>query len=320
MSQLSIGIPVYNQAATIAATIESALTQLKPAHEVVVSENHSDDGTRQVVESYRRHVRIVRPPKFCSMAANWNHCVRACTGRWVGLCSGDDWLLPGYVAALGEEIEQHPQAVFVMGGWQNLHEATGKLEPHCLLSMGHVTRPPRTIQMQLRGPKASFAAFCFKRSAFDQVGGYDERFHLIQDWIFQFDLAKLGSFIKSDKLIARYRCWHRPTLTAKRQSLHLEDRIRYLSVKIWEALDYGVTRSRVNSAGRHVLFETLRSIRAANLLLDGASEAALSKVAAKCGGTRPWERWKAGDWVPSEPAFRHRWLRVIARKMFMLVR
>lgn len=288
--------------------------------EIVVSENHSTDGTSEVVESYRGRVRIVRPPQHCGMAANWNHCVRACAGEWVGLCSGDDMLLPTYVDSLWEGTQKDPDAVFVMGGWENFDETTGFNQPHYLLSMGPVTPFPKTVRNLLRGPKASFAAFCFRRSAFDAVGGYDESFHLNQDWMLQFELAKLGSFVRVDNLVARYRITERPSISEKRWLLYTEDRIHYLLDKIGTAAGYGVSPAKIEKISRSILFNILRDVRHHNIVLDRATENKLGQLAVRARLGRRWDRWKDGTWVPSESGRVAAWLKSEIRKVLNLLR
>ena len=61
---VSIVIPVYNQAQTIASSIQSAIVASSqyPESEIVVCDNHSTDGTSQVVQSFSNHIKIVALP------------------------------------------------------------------------------------------------------------------------------------------------------------------------------------------------------------------------------------------------------------------
>lgn len=252
MSSLSIGIPVYNQVDTIEATILSILNQNVVPFEIVVCENHSTDGTREIVDKYADRVRIETPPTHLGMAANWNYCVSKCNGDWVGLCSGDDLLLPNYYKLMIKEIATHPDAVFVMGGWVNNYKDKNIREEKYLMSMGKVTMPPNTIKMLLEGPKASFAAFTFKKSTFQAVNGYDESFFLIQDWMLQFDMAFKGSFIRLDALVAEYSIISRPKLDTARDLVWVLDFIRFITTKIDKAVD-SVSINRVRRAKQIIL-------------------------------------------------------------------
>jgi glycosyltransferase involved in cell wall biosynthesis len=319
MVKLSIGIPVYNQVTTIAETIESVLSQTTQPFEIVVSENHSTDGTREIVESYKDRVRIVHPPKHCSMAANWNFLIKECQGDWVSLCSGDDLLLPNFVSSITKGIQKDADAVFVMGGYEKLYDWDGTIEPIYLLSTRTVTRPPKTIKMLLDGPKASFAAFSFKKSAYEKVGGYNESYSLIQDWIFQFDVAALGSFIKVDELIARYRYAARPEMDLERKPLNINDRLLYSSEKVWQALNHGLTYGEVEAAAKKFFLGTLWFIRDQNCEVDTTLDARLSQVADKVKATKEFEEWKAGI-VPVEKTNHIKTaLKAKARKLYNVI-
>ena len=115
---LSIAIPVYNQADTIQATTESALKAIEGQKnvEIVVSENFSTDSTHEIVSIYSNKIKIVNPPYHLDMAANWNFAVNSCSGKWVGMLSGDDKILPGYVQSIRRIVSKAHNPVFAYGG------------------------------------------------------------------------------------------------------------------------------------------------------------------------------------------------------------
>jgi glycosyltransferase involved in cell wall biosynthesis len=254
---ISIAIPVYNQVATVASTIESALeaTRTTSSSEIVVSENHSTDGTAEVVAQYSSQVKVVRPQKHLPMAANWNFAVNSCSGDWVGMLSGDDRIYPAYIHALRRAIALDPNAVFAMGDWHNVNATTGSISRRRVLSLPAVaTVPGRTAKALLHGPKASFSSYCFRRTAFDHLGGFDENYNLIQDWVLQFELSLLGSFVRTNAVISEYlACQIRPDLEASRAPLYVEDLSMFCSTTIWKAIDQGIPRLHIIiAAERHM--------------------------------------------------------------------
>jgi len=260
LPNISIGIPVYNQVETIANTIESVLSQTNRPNEIIISENHSTDGTKEIVESFSDRVKIVRPPKHLSMSENWDFCVKSCSGEWIGLISGDDMLLPNYIESMQKGIVGNSDAVFIMGGWQIVNTAKETSTNKFLLSMSSVTYPPATTKMLLAGPKASFAAFCFKKNAYIEIGGYDQNFQLIQDWILQFDLSFKGNFIKVDDLVAKYYQNERPELEQRRLSLYINDYLLFLNTKIGTAEKVGISTKEIKKKGRSVIVQFLNRI------------------------------------------------------------
>lgn len=243
---IAIAIPVYNQVSTIRDTIESALraTQDFPDCEVVVSENHSKDGTSEVVHEYRDLVRVVRPPLHVGPTENWNFAANNCVTEWVGMLSGDDLVYPAYIFSMRKAIKKDSSAVFAMGGWNLFDLQSGKMTSRRVLSMPAVSKLGKATGGLAFGAKASFAAYCFRKDAFEEVGGFSDDFRLCSDWILQFDLSMVGALVKTNKIVAQYTVGQkRIDLDRKRTPLYCEDLATFCLSTIWKALDVGADRS-----------------------------------------------------------------------------
>ena len=74
MPKLTIGMPVYNGAATIATALESLLAQTMPDFTLIISDNCSTDDTQRICESFAARdprVRYVRQPINLGPAMNF---------------------------------------------------------------------------------------------------------------------------------------------------------------------------------------------------------------------------------------------------------
>src|SRR5688572_21929129 len=60
--RVSVLIPAYNAAATIAEALDSALVQSPPPYEVVVSDDGSRDNLAAALQPFRDHIRVVHGP------------------------------------------------------------------------------------------------------------------------------------------------------------------------------------------------------------------------------------------------------------------
>jgi glycosyltransferase involved in cell wall biosynthesis len=93
---ISVVIPAFNSAATIARALDSALIQTYPPAEIVVVDDCSTDSTRLIVEGYaNKGVRLIALAERGGAARARNAGIRAAVGDAIAfLDSDDEWLNP----------------------------------------------------------------------------------------------------------------------------------------------------------------------------------------------------------------------------------
>jgi glycosyltransferase involved in cell wall biosynthesis len=106
---ISILIPVRNGESHIAETLDKVY-QI-PGVEIVVSDNHSLDGTLEVVRKYK-NIRIVRPEQSLSMVENWNFVTSNASADFYKVVSHDDLVNVNSFSAQIKALEVNPLAVF----------------------------------------------------------------------------------------------------------------------------------------------------------------------------------------------------------------
>jgi abequosyltransferase len=109
---LSICIPTFNRGAFLLQTLESISSQISAEVEVVVSDNASEDNTRQIVEQFRE--RIPQLTYFCwpeNMGADRNflNVVELAHGEFCWLMGSDDIVEPEAIETLLLNIRRYPQ-------------------------------------------------------------------------------------------------------------------------------------------------------------------------------------------------------------------
>jgi glycosyltransferase involved in cell wall biosynthesis len=98
---VSVVIPSYNRAYCVAATIDSALAQTHGNMEILLVDDGSSDGTRELIaERYRDEprVRYIHQANAGVSAAR-NHGLRMARGQYVALLDSDDIWLPWKIEA-----------------------------------------------------------------------------------------------------------------------------------------------------------------------------------------------------------------------------
>ena len=108
---LSVLVPVYNVEAYLGACLQSVLAQAGDDIEVVLLDDASPDGSKQVATKWlERHptvVRIVSLQRNGGLASARNALLAEATGRYIWFLDADDVMLPGAVDALRTLVQRH---------------------------------------------------------------------------------------------------------------------------------------------------------------------------------------------------------------------
>ena len=234
---ISIGIPTYNQANTLGATIESFLHQSIAPLEIVVSENWCTDHTQDVLNKFEGKIKIVRPERHLSMMENWNFLVSHLQGDWFSVMSSDDLALPNFVEDILAGINESDDAVLVRGPHQTIDAEGTVISTRRSQFAARKRVFPSNFYEQIRGTKTSFAAFSVKKSAFISAGGFDEGFVYAGDYALWLRLSPLGSFVTVPESISQYRFDYRPGISADRMHGLILDLIRLRTEVVPSILD-----------------------------------------------------------------------------------
>ena len=106
---VSICIPTHQGSRWIRDSIASALAQDYARVEVVVSDDHSTDGTAETAEAVPdERVRVVRSDRRLGMARNWNRSVQLARGDYIKFLMQDDLLDPTCVSRMATVLTAEP--------------------------------------------------------------------------------------------------------------------------------------------------------------------------------------------------------------------
>ena len=115
----SIVMITYNHEPYIKQAIESVLSQkVAFSIELVIGEDCSTDRTREIVMEYQKKhsdiIRVIISDKNVGMTKNFMRTLRACRGKYIALCEGDDfWHEPNKLQIQCDYLEKHPECGLV---------------------------------------------------------------------------------------------------------------------------------------------------------------------------------------------------------------
>jgi len=125
----------YNHAPYIAQAIEGVLQQKTDfPFELVIGEDFSTDGTRDIVFEYQKGypdiIRVITSNKNVGSKENSLRTTRACQGKYIAWCEGDDyWHNPFKLQKQVDYLERDPECGFVYSSYDIYHAASRKKIP-----------------------------------------------------------------------------------------------------------------------------------------------------------------------------------------------
>jgi glycosyltransferase involved in cell wall biosynthesis len=205
--RLSVVIPCFNAANTIASQLEAlASQQWSEPWEVIISDNGSTDNSVAIAQQYRErlpHLRIVDASKQRGAAHAKNVGAIAATGEALAFCDADDEVAPGWVAAMGEALAQY-DLVACCREYQKLNEPWA-LQYRALTQQEQV----QDYQYPPYLPHASGSTLGVKRSLYLAVGGFDESIPILDDTDFCWKLQLQGTQLQFvPEAVIHYRFRH----------------------------------------------------------------------------------------------------------------
>jgi GT2 family glycosyltransferase len=112
---VSVLIVTWNSAAYLEPCFASLERQEFRDLEVVVVDNDSTDGTRELLRPREATWRVIYNEKNAGFAAGQNQAIRASAGEWLLCLNADVMLAPGFIARLVEAGSAHAEAGSLCG-------------------------------------------------------------------------------------------------------------------------------------------------------------------------------------------------------------
>jgi len=128
---VSVLMVTYNHARYIRKSIDGVLAQRTNfPYELVIGEDCSTDGTRQIVFDYQRRypdtIRVITSERNVGGKKNVIRTRRACRGKYIAFCEGDDyWHHPEKLQMQADFLENHPECGLVYSNY-NVEDVRSK--------------------------------------------------------------------------------------------------------------------------------------------------------------------------------------------------
>jgi glycosyltransferase involved in cell wall biosynthesis len=189
---VSVILPVFNRAASVARAIDSVLAQTWSAFELLIVDDGSTDETLAVLERYRSRATIIRQENAGAYAAR-NLGLRHARGSMIAFQDSDDAWLPDKLERQVPLMRPHVGLVY-----GDVHVVSAPRDDCPRLGYTGFTRTrPHRGRVLEHFASANFVPTCtalVRKSALEEIGGFQEGSRLSADYLAWFQIAQRHMF------------------------------------------------------------------------------------------------------------------------------
>ena len=211
---VSIVIPAYNAAETLASTLYSVLAQSCENWEAIVVDDGSHDDTAKIAKEFGlrdARIRLVSRANGGEAAAR-NSGIEAARFDWLLFLDADDWILPCYLQRVTNELSLTPMLDAVHCGWARVAvDGTQVVEAY---------QPPDGDLFPILARRAALTVHScvVRKSIVLKVGKFDPALQTCPDWDLWQRIARTGArFGSVREVLALYRMRPRSASLRARQ-------------------------------------------------------------------------------------------------------
>jgi glycosyltransferase involved in cell wall biosynthesis len=205
---VSVLLITYDHARYIRRAAASVLSQQSSrGFELIISEDASTDGTREMVQEIAAsdpRVRLLLSDRNLKSNETIARAIRAARGAYVCILDGDDhWLADDKIERQAELLDRHPDASACFGNAVIVRGDAAEGGGERWTAADHPVRT--TLAQMWRGNPFATAAGMLRRAALDRLGDWYADCFPYTDWPLYLLCAEHGDLLFADAPVAAYR-------------------------------------------------------------------------------------------------------------------
>lgn len=212
MPTVSVIVPNYNHAPYLKQRIDSILAQTYQDFELILLDDCSTDGSRDIMESYRSdpHVSHIVFNKSNSGSAfrQWDKGIALAKGDWIWVAESDDYAEPSFLERLMTEVAMEPDCVLAFSAtfWVDQNGAKLWETPHSEKVNTYSGQDFIRQRLAICNSVANVSESIFRRNKFrPEESHLYEQMRLCGDWFFYVLLTEQGSIVEVEEPLSYYR-------------------------------------------------------------------------------------------------------------------
>ena len=224
---VSVHMITYNHAPYIAQAIEGVIQQkVNFPIELVIGEDWSTDGTREIVLEYKRKypdiIRVILSDENIGGMKNAYRTAKACRGKYIAFCEGDDyWHRLDKLQKQVDYLETHPECGMVSSDVDIYYDLTKEFKRDYNYSNGFVSDDNLTIEQVLWGGLSIWTCTVvirrclYRRIVENDPYLYENKNIVLGDLQVWAELTKMSRLFYIPETLAVYRVLHESASRSK---------------------------------------------------------------------------------------------------------
>ena len=256
---VSVIITSYNQKLYLKEAIESVLGQTVQPYEIIIVDDHSQDGSQDTINGYAsKYPTLIRPlyhERNQGVSAARNHGLAMVSGELFSTLDGDDRYLPRKLEYELELHNRYPECPVIYSNYYHANEQgrriwLARLWPYQTEGYAFASVFSRKYAMR---------DMLVDAKCLEKVGGFDESLNLYEDWDWKIRLTKHYAVRYCHKPVLEHRR-HSKGLASQSIDKHI-DALSYVMEKNAKLLeDVSVTQRRAILRSIEAVLEEMQAI------------------------------------------------------------
>lgn len=185
--ETSVIIPTWNRRELIARAIDSVLAQTRAVEEIIVVDDGSSDGTRELLaDRYGKRI-VYAYQDNAGVSAARNRGLALARGRYLALLDSDDEWLPEKTQRQVDFLEAHPGIGMVLCNVLRVNPDGSLIDVFDRRRQVPADGP--ALRWVLRDPALAPLSVLMRREVYDTVGGFDVDLRTAEDLDFHLRVA-----------------------------------------------------------------------------------------------------------------------------------
>lgn len=231
--KISVVMPAFNSEKTIRRAIDSILNQTFEDFELIVVNDNSTDGTKDIVKKYikrNKNVRLINNKTQMGVSGSLNKGFKYSNAQLIARMDADDYSDPRRLELQYETLNKNPK-VAVVGADMKIVNEQGKL----IFTRKYPTKSKDLKKVMFRYSPFAHPVVLMKKDVFEKCGGYDMDLKLCEDVDLWFRIGKDYDFAS----IPKYLLIYSQTMSSNTNKKLKNQEIMNLRIRLKAIFDYG---------------------------------------------------------------------------------